>query len=343
MVDMKAVHFGIIGCGMIANYHAKSIHETEGAVLVGVYDTVPAGAKAFGEKYNIPVFDTLEDILSSPDIDVLCLCTPSGLHTPHAILAVEHGKHVVVEKPMSLTLQEADILIDAVDKHQAIVSVISQIRLAPAVVEIRRALDEGAFGKLTMAELSMKYYRSAEYYASAGWRGTWAQDGGGALMNQGIHGIDVFRHLMGPVKSISAQVRTLIHDIEVEDSAVAAVEFSNGALGVITGSTSSYPGCPRRIEICGDQGSIVLEEDSILKWNLPIACKLPVGKGAENVPSSTPGAISNEAHVQHFVNMVEAINYGTPLLNDVRGGRLPLEIILGIYESSKTGQTIFLD
>ena len=140
MVNMKAVHFGIIGCGMIANYHAKSIHATEGAALVGVYDTVPAGAKTFGEKYNIPVFDTLEGILSSPDIDVLCLCTPSGLHTPQAILAIGHGKHVMVEKPMSLTLQEVNLLIDAVDKHKAIVSVISQIRLAPAVVEICLAM-----------------------------------------------------------------------------------------------------------------------------------------------------------------------------------------------------------
>lgn len=336
------VRFGIIGCGMIANFHAKSIQETPGASLVGVHDTILAGAQAFGEKYDIPVFDTLEEMLVSPEIDVLCLCTPSGLHTPHALLAMEQGKHIVVEKPMSLTLDEADTLIAAADKHKALVCVISQFRLSPAVVEIRRALDLGAFGKLTMAELSMKYYRSAEYYASAGWRGTWAQDGGGALMNQGIHGVDVFRHLMGPVKSISGHIRTLIHDIEVEDSAVAALEFANGALGVITGATSSYPGCPRRIEICGDKGSILLEEDSILRWDLPIACNLPVGQAAANVASSNPGAISNEGHVRHFTNMVNAIRQGEALLNDAQGGRLPLEIILGIYESSAKGASVFL-
>jgi predicted dehydrogenase len=147
---------------------------------------------------------------------------------------------------------------------------------------------------------------------------------------------------MGSVKSIRAYAHTLVHKIEVEDSAAAAVEFDSGALGVITGSTSSYPGCPRRIEICGDKGSVALEEDSILKWDLPIECALPVGKAAANVASSNPGAISNAGHTKHFRNMVDAIRTGAPLLNDARGGRLPLEIVLGIYESSKTGKTVFL-
>jgi predicted dehydrogenase len=329
---------------MIANFHAKSISETENAVLAGVHNRSAAhpGAAAFGEKHGAPVFDTLDDMLSSPGIDVVCLCTPSGLHTPHALKAIAHGKHVVVEKPMSLTLAEADELIAAADKHKALVCVISQFRLAPAVAEVRRAMDAGAFGKVAMGELSMKYWRSAEYYASAGWRGTWALDGGGALMNQGIHGVDVFRHLMGPVKSISAYARTIAHSIEVEDSAAAAVEFESGALGVITGSTGSYPGCPRRIEICGDKGSVTLEEDSILKWDLPVECALPVGRAASNVASSNPGAISNEGHTRHFRNMADAVLNGAPLLNDARGGRLPLEIILGIYESSKTGKTVYL-
>jgi predicted dehydrogenase len=329
---------------MIAHFHAKSIGETENAVLAGVHAHSAAhpGAVAFGEKYGIPVFDSFEDMLSSPEVDVVCLCTPSGLHTPHALVAIARGKHVVVEKPMSLTLAEADELIAAADKHKALVCVISQFRLAPAVTEIRRAIDAGAFGRITTAELSMKYYRSAEYYASAGWRGTWALDGGGALMNQGIHGIDVFRHLMGPVKSISAYARTLIHNIEVEDTAAAAIEFESEALGVITGTTSCYPGCPRRIEICGDKGSVMLEEDSILQWDLPIECALPVGRAPANVASSNPGAISNAGHTMHFRNMADALRTGTPLLNDARGGRLPLEIILGIYESSKTGTTVFL-
>ena len=172
-------------------------------------------------------------------------------------------------------------------------------------------------------------------------------DGGGALMNQGIHGIDVFRYLLGPVKTINGLARTLTREkngqkLEVEDAAAAVLEFENGALGIIEGSTTCYPGYPRQIVISGDQGSVVLEENSIIKWDLPIPCRLPVGGAVQNSGSSNPGAIDNVGHVLQIGNLVRSIQNGEELLATAYSGRLPLEIILGIYESSKTGQTVVL-
>lgn len=184
----------------------------------------------------------------------------------------------------------------------------------------------------------MKYYRSEAYYASAAWRGTRAMDGGGCLMNQGIHGVDIFRYLMGPLRSLTAIARTQTRPIEVEDSAAAILEFQNGAIGTLEGSTTCYPGYPRRIEICGDAGSVVLEETSILRWDLPIPCHLPVGRSAQNVASSDPAAIDPSGHVRQIANLTDAVLYGAPLLADASTGRPPLEVILAVYESARTGR-----
>ncbi len=337
---MKTVRIAIIGCGGIADMHAKAIHDTPNAELTACYSRSSESANRFAQRYGIEAFTSYEALLASPDVDAVALCTPSGLHTAQAIQAIQAGKHVLVEKPMSLTLREADELIATVDSGNVVVGVISQYRTSPAVEEIKRAIDAGALGRLTSGSLQMKYWRSAAYYASGAWRGTWALDGGGALMNQGIHGVDIFRYLMGAPVSLTAYARTLTHDIEVEDMAVAILEFEGGALGTIEGSTTCNPGYPRRIEICGDKGSVVLEEDSILKWDVDMPCNLPVGNQAMNVGASDPLAISYAGHTRHFTNFVNAILHGEKLLQDVRGGRLPLEIILSIYRSSQQKQTI---
>ncbi len=343
----KKVRFGIIGCGMIAQFHAKSILEIEGAELTAAFDAVPAGVDRFAQQYGVKAYYTLEEMLASDEIDAVSICTPSGLHTQQAVAAMKAGKHVVCEKPMSLTLAEADELIATEKETGMKVCIISQYRFAAATQEVKRAIDAGAFGTITHASLSMRYYRANSYYESGAWRATWAMDGGGALMNQGIHGVDVFRYLMGPVKSISGLARCLTREkfgqkLEVEDAAAAVLEFENGALGIIEGSTTCYPGYPRRIVISGDQGSVVLEESSIVKWDLPIECKLPVGGEAQNSGSSNPGAIDNAGHVLQIGNLVNAILNGEELLASAYSGRLPLEIILGIYESSKTGAPVIL-
>lgn len=341
MSEMKKVRFALIGCGMIARMHATAISQIEEAELYGVFDPYAPSAEKFAKEYQVKAYPSLEEMLADPAIDAVSICTPSGLHTQQAVAAMEAGKAIVCEKPMSLTLKEADLLIDTARRTGVKTCIISQFRFSDATREVHRALSEGAFGKIVSGSLQMKYYRSKEYYASGAWRGTWEMDGGGCLMNQGIHGIDVFRYLMGPLKSLTAITKTQTRPVEVEDSAVAIVEFANGAVGTIEGSTTCYPGYPRRIEICGEQGSVVMEEDSILRWDLPIPCHLPVGDGAKNVASSDPAAIACTGHVRQIQNLVNAILHDEPLMADAASGRPPLEVILGIYESGKTGQPVY--
>ena len=338
------VRFGIVGCGGIAAFHAQAVEAIPEARLTAACSGSFEGARCFAEAHpGIVPCESFAALLARDDVDAVCICTPSGLHTPQAIAAMRAGKHVVCEKPMSLTLEEADALIAAERETGRMVCIISQFRFSPAVREIRRALDAGAFGRIVSGSLSMEYFRSHEYYASAAWRGTWAMDGGGALMNQGIHGVDVFRHLMGPVKSVHALTRTLTRRIEVEDSAAAVLEFESGALGTLQASTTASPGYPRRIEICGEAGSVALEEDSIARWDLPIPCALPVGNAAKNVGAANPLSISNAGHLLQIHNFVDAILHGAPLTAGAATGRPPLEIILAVYESSRTGKTVYLD
>ena len=337
---MDRVRFAVVGCGTIGRFHASAIAQIPDAELRGVYSASRSSAEKFIEEFPAPIFDSYEELLSADDIDAVCLCTPSGYHTEQAVAAMEAGKHVVVEKPMSLCLADADRIIETAEKTGMKVCVISQFRFSETVQEVRRALDEGAFGKVVSGSLSMSYYRSHDYYASGKWRGTWELDGGGCLMNQGIHGIDVFRYLMGPVKQLTAITKTQTRRVEVEDSAAAVLEFESGALGTIQASTTSYPGYARRVEICGDAGSVVLEEDSILKWDLPIACRLPVGLGAANAASSDPKAISVAGHVRQIKNLVDAVLHGEALMAPAAAGRAPLEVIMAIYESSKSGKPV---
>ncbi len=337
---MNIVNFGIAGCGMISAFHAQALSNIAQARLVACCDAYFPSAERFAQKHNIRAFSTLEEMLGKGGVDAVCVCTPSGLHTPQALQVIRAGRHVVCEKPMSLTLKDADTLIAEADRAGVRAAVISQFRFTPAVLEVRRAVEEGALGKIVSGSLQMKYWRSPEYYAQAAWRGTWAMDGGGALMNQGIHGVDVFRAIMGPVKSLRGTARTIAHDIEVEDSAVATLEFESGALGTLEGSTACFPGYPRRVEICGTKGSVVLEEDTILRWDVDFPTELPVGLAARNVASSDPAAITAEGHERQLRNFTDAVLRGVPLLNDVRAGRQPLEIILAVYESSKTGKAV---
>lgn len=339
---MDKLRFGIVGCGGIARFHAEAIARIPGAELTGLCSASRSSAEALAEDYPARIFDSYWAMLGSGEIDAVCICTPSGLHTEQAVAAMRAGKHIVVEKPMSLTLDEADLLIKTAEETGVKVCVISQFRFSPSVEEVKRALDSGAFGRVVSGSLSMKYFRSHEYYASGLWRGTWEMDGGGCLMNQGIHGIDVFRYLMGPVKRLTAITKTQTRHIEVEDSAAAVLEFESGAVGTIQGSTTCYPGYARRIEICGDAGSVVMEEDSILRWDLPVPCGLPVGAEAQNSGASDPKAIGVAGHVRQIGNLVDAVLRGAELVAPAGAGRPPLEVIMAIYESSRLGQTIEL-
>lgn len=336
------INFGIIGCGMIANWHAGAIKAVEGAELAGFTDINLEGSNSFADKYGVKAYESLECMLSDKNIDAVCICTPSGLHAPQAIMAAEAGKHVIVEKPMALSLAEADEVIRACEVNKVKMGVISQLRFSPAVRKLKEAVENGLLGKIVTGDIYMKFHRSQDYYDAGGWRGTWKMDGGGALMNQGIHGIDLLRYIMGPVRTISAHTRTLVRRIEVEDTAAAVLEFANGALGVIQATTSIYPGYPRRMEICGNRGSIVLEEDSIARWDVE-GQAVPediIIQSTASKASSNPSAFGIEGHILQIKDMLEAIKYDRKPLVDMYEGRKPIEIIMNIYESSRTGKPV---
>jgi UDP-N-acetyl-2-amino-2-deoxyglucuronate dehydrogenase len=263
-----AIGFGIIGCGMISNFHAKAIAEIRGARLVACFDMFPASAERLAAATGCRSYAKLSEMLADPDVDVVTICTPSGAHLEPALAAARAGKHVVVEKPLEITLKRCDKIIAECKKNKVKLATIFPSRFHESSVEIKRAVDDGRFGNLTVGDAYVKWFRTQEYYDSGAWRGTWKLDGGGALMNQAIHTVDLLTWLMGPVVEISAHTATLAHKrIEVEDTAMATLKFKNGALGVLEASTAIYPGYLKRIEIHGSGGTAVMEEEDIKTWD----------------------------------------------------------------------------
>lgn len=330
----KDIKFGIVGCGAIASFHADAIANIAGASLLGVSDNNFDTAKSFSERYGVKAYKSYDELLADKSIDAVCICTPSCFHAECAIKALKNGKNVALEKPMALNTRDADRVISATRESGKLLTVISQLRFSSDVLRAKKLVEEGALGKITLCSLYMKYYRSPEYYKSSSWKGKLAFDGGGALMNQGIHGVDLLEFIAGEVKSVSGKIRTLSHSIEVEDTAVANLEFESGALGVIVASTSAYPGFERRIEINGDEGYLVLKEDKIEKLML---------RGVEekqeqitvNGTAADPLAMSYALHKSQLENFVLAINGEAELLINCHEGRRALRIIEDIYRSEK--------
>ena len=342
MKTEKTVSFGIVGCGIIARFHALAIGDVPGARLLGACSKTYQSTEKLCSEFHARPFASYEELLAEPELDVVVICTPSGDHAGQILSALRAGKHVVVEKPMCLTMAEADAVVAEAEKLGRMVCVISQTRFSDGVQAIKQAIDRGEMGRLVSASLTMRYFRSQDYYNMAQWRGTLAGDGGGVLMNQGIHGIDVLCYLMGMPVGVTGYSRTLLRDIEVEDTAVAAVEFENRALAVIDATVCSQPAMPRKLMICGEKGSVVLEEDSIVQWNLPTPCPVMGSGSAGGSGAADPKGITHQNHTREYRNIMDHLCNGAPLLLDSRQGRMPLSVILGIYESSKTGKAIRL-
>lgn len=338
----KAFGMGIIGCGLVSEFHAKAVESIENAVLIGVSDTSPSRCSDFAKKHSCRTFDSTEALLACPDIDVVSICTPSGMHASLCIQTASAGKHVIIEKPMAITASSLDEVIEAAENADVKIAVISQLRFTKAVEMTKKAITEGRLGRLISGDAYMKYYRSPEYYSSGAWRGTWEMDGGGALMNQGIHGIDLLLYLMSDVRSVTANCRTLLHDIEVEDTAHILVEYKNGALGTIIGTTSVKPGYPRLIEINGTKGTVVLCEDSIAKWDVEgedgsLYVSEQCGAGFND-----PAAIGFQNHALQIRDFLCAISEGRRPLVDALEGRRAVDLILAAYKSSEAGRKIML-
>jgi predicted dehydrogenase len=345
---MRTIRFGIVGTGMIAHLHAKAVVATEAASLAVVYDAIPERTEAFAAEHETAAAPTLQDMLEREDLDAVIVATPSGARVSAAVAAARAGKHVLCEKPMEVTVERADRIISACDEAGVMLGCVFQSRTGRNVQRIHSAIQAGRFGKLVMADAQIKWFRTQAYYDSAAWRGTWALDGGGALMNQGIHTVDLLLHFAGQPASVSAWMDTLTHqDVEIEDTVVAAVRFANGALGTIAASTSCAPGFPRRIEISGERGSAAIEDDRLVRWSFVDQTEdddriLAEGSEGEDLKggSSDPGAVSFEGHRRQIANFADAIRTGRQPLVPGREGRRPVELICGIYESARSGQPV---
>ncbi len=338
----KKLRFGIWGCGMISRYHANAINSIEGAVLTGAFDINKASMEKFCEQFSVEGFNSIEEFVSSDNIDAICICLPSGLHYETAMQCIKNKKHVVIEKPMTIKTQDAADIVKAAKENNVFVSVISQFRYSDAFQKVKEIVDSGKLGKITIGNALMKYYRTPEYYASADWRGTWEMDGGGALMNQGIHGVDVLQGLMGKVTAVTAVAKTLVHNIQTEDTLTAVLEYENGAIGTIQATTSVFPGYNRKIEICGSEGSVVLNESDIETCDVKGYEDVVVEKKAQFNSAGRPDGIDPSLHVRQLRDFVKAVQENKePWLNAAEGKKA-VDIICAIYESAKTGKKIYL-
>jgi UDP-N-acetyl-2-amino-2-deoxyglucuronate dehydrogenase len=344
--------FAIVGGGMIAGFHLKALAEIPSARVVAVVDAVPAALQRFAAQHQLTceLSTSLAPVLARRDVDIVIVSTPSGAHMESAVAAAEAGKHVVVEKPLEVTLQRCDRIIEACDRNHVKLCTIFPSRFADANRTLKAAVDAGRFGRLTLGETTCKWWRTQAYYDQGGWRGTKALDGGGALMNQAIHNVDLLLWMMGPVTHVTGYTALLAHErIEVEDTAAACLRFANGALGVIQATTGVYPGLPKTIAIHGDKGTAVVEQEDVLRWEFTpeveedkaVRQRFAQKVGASG-GSSDPSAISHEYHRRQLADFVQALETGGKPLVDGREGRKAVEAILAIYRSAETGQTVAL-
>jgi len=348
---MKEYGVGIIGCGMISEFHASSINDIPNARIVAAADFVEDKVKAFSEKHNCEPYTDYNEMLQRDDIHIVSVCTPSGTHLDPALACAGAGKHLICEKPIEVTLERADALIKACDDNHVMLCAIFPLRFAHIFRAAKKAVDDGRLGRITVGDSYCKWWRTQEYYDSSGWRGTWKLDGGGACMNQGIHGIDMLQWLMGPVDTVIAYADCLAHQrIEVEDTAVAILRYRNRAMGVIECATSVNPGLARKIELHGDKGSIVLTDETIIKWEFeherPEDAELREKYSPQNVAdshaSSNPSAFDYASHREQIRDFINALDAGRPPEVDGREGRKAIEIITAIYRSAKSGEPVNL-
>ena len=345
--------FGIIGAGMIGHFHAKAITAMTGGTLHSVFDLRQEAADKLAHEYGAKAFSNIAEFLAEPELEIVTVGTPSGAHLDPTLAALKAGKHAIVEKPLEITIPRIDELMLAAEENDKTLAAVLNRRFHPGMDAFKKAADEGRFGTLVSASAYIKWYRDQAYYDSAGWRGTWALDGGGALMNQSIHTVDALVYLAGPVKSVQATTVCLAHErIEVEDHCVAIIEFENGARGVIEASTCTWSkdGHPARVQLAGTDGSAFLADEVFEIWDFreerpeDAEIKSTLMKGQEaGLGANDPTAINFYQHQRNFEEVVAAINEGRQPSTSATEARKSVEVITAIYESAQNdGKKIFL-
>jgi UDP-N-acetyl-2-amino-2-deoxyglucuronate dehydrogenase len=337
---VSTIRVALVGCGRIAQNHVDALRGLDGMTLTAVCDVVPERATALGEAEGVPAFTSYERMLADADCDAVVICTPSGLHPQQGILAARAGKHVISEKPMAITLQGADDLVQACDDAGVKLFVVKQNRLNPAVQLLRKAIDKGRFGRIFSANATVRWSRPQEYYDSADWRGTWEFDGG-AFMNQASHYVDLIQWLVGPVESVVAKTATLARRIEAEDIGAAVLKFRSGAIGVIEVSMLAYPkNLEGSITILGERGSVKIGGTAVNKVDLWQFADYDDDDKLIEAAATNPPTVYGFGHAGYYRNVVAVLRGEARPDTDGRGGRKSLELILGIYESAKTGREV---
>jgi UDP-N-acetyl-2-amino-2-deoxyglucuronate dehydrogenase len=334
------VRVALVGCGRISRNHLEAIAKVAELQLVSVADLQLERAQAVGSTYGVPAFSSLEEMLAAVPSDLVAICTPSGLHPQHGIVAARAGRHVLTEKPMAISLAGADDLVAACDAAGVQLFVVKQNRLNPAIQLLKRAVDKGRFGRIYMANVTVRWTRPQEYYDAETWRGTWEFDGG-AIMNQASHYVDLMQWLVGPVESVMAKTATQARRIEAEDSGVAVVKFRSGALGVIEVNVLTYPrNLEGSITILGEKGSVKIGGTAVNRvdhWSFET---YDDDDKLVEAASTNPPTVYGFGHEGYYRNLLPVLRGTAKADTDGRAGRKSLELILGIYESAKTGREV---
>jgi predicted dehydrogenase len=339
------INVGILGCGRIAKRHVDLLGNGQiaGARLGAVCDTIPDRAELVGHKFKVPSFQRIDEFLRHPDIDLVAVLTPSGMHAEHTIMAAQSRKHVIVEKPMALRLEDADAMIRACDDAGVKLFVVKQNRYNVPVVKLRAALEAGRFGRLVLGTVRVRWCRDQAYYDHDAWRGTWQLDGG-VLTNQASHHIDLLEWMMGEVDSVHARSTTALAQIETEDTAVATIKFRNGALGIIEATTAVRPkDLEGSLSVLGERGSVEIAGFSVNKirsWQF----SEPVSEDADVMEkySVNPPNVYGFGHQAYYEHVIGCLRDGSPAIVDGLVGRRSLELISALYESIETGREVHL-
>ena len=342
-VTMKKLHFGIVGVGNIAPLHVAAIQAVPDAELVAVATRDAERGRAFTQKYGGFWQADYTELLQRPDVDVVAICTPHDLHAPMAIAAAQAGKHVLCEKPMARTTAECDAMIAACERAGITLGVVFQSRFEPLSLHLKRLIDEGALGRIVWNSANTIWYRTDDYYRSGPWRGTWAHEGGGVLINQAIHAIDLMLWLTGMPDRVAAQTRTLNHAIEVEDGAIAVLEYADNRLGLIQATTAAYPGYTERIEVYGTRGSAIYHKgEGRLEWHLLDPREDHVLEANISSGAANPMDITAAGHAAVYQDFAEAIRAGRRPVIDGTEGRRSVQVVESIYQSARSSGSVTL-
>jgi predicted dehydrogenase len=325
-------HIGLIGSGNITQTHARAARAIPGVQIAAIYGTNPQTVTHLATEHHAKPYLDFPSFLAHKPMDLVILGSPSGLHAQQGIAAAQHGLHVLTEKPIDMTTK------NAADKANVKLAVIFQDRLKPNIQRLKHWLDRGLLGKPLLVDARVKWYRPPDYYSNSKWRGTFALDGGGALINQAIHTVDLLLWLLGDVARVQARTATVLHKIEAEDTAVANLEFASGAIGTLLATTAAYPGYPRRLEITGTEGTVILEHDRIVAADLrnPPPDFAAITAGDSNQSASSAAVTDVSGHQAILENFLHAIANNTQPICNGREGRRSLALVESMYNSARS-------